>query len=126
MPKLVCPECQMQYIPLQNGVAVITMFLEEPQPYKVEFADLWICPVCGNRVLAGFSEGNYQHFEKDFDEHLNRALAGPHVINWEHAFDKERFGAPPYVNSPLLGDHFGEMQDYLDRKSDENDLRNGG
>lgn len=80
MTKLLCPDCQVEFQPKKNGVHVIEMFLNPPEPYKVYGADLWACPICGKTVITGFSWG-VEHFEEEFADHLKVALANdPYYI----------------------------------------------
>lgn len=56
MNKPICSECQMAMRPHKNGVLVVETYNAPPLPYKLWGADEWRCPVCGFKVLVGFSE----------------------------------------------------------------------
>lgn len=87
MPKMICCNCQVEYRPDRNGVVVIDMFQQPPQPYKLYEADRWYCPGCGHKVVAGFGQRYAEHFQPDFDEQLAAALRKPHVYNFERVGD---------------------------------------
>jgi sarcosine oxidase delta subunit len=50
--------------PKKNSVTVEEV-TEDGRPYKLWDADLWECPECGNRIVAGFASQplaeHYQH-----------------------------------------------------------------
>jgi hypothetical protein len=54
--KPVCSACQMAMRPHRNGVLVVETYNKPPLPYKLWGADEWKCPVCGHKVIVGFSE----------------------------------------------------------------------
>ncbi len=52
MHRPVCPKCERELHPEENGVGVLDM--ANGKAYKVYDADLWKCPGCGMQVVGGF------------------------------------------------------------------------
>lgn len=74
MPKIICTTCQTDYKIYKNGIYVIEMFLNSPQPYRIWSADLWKCRGCGNEVVNGFGNNPLaEHFQDDFQDMLEIA-----------------------------------------------------
>ncbi len=48
----VCPKCECELHPQENGVGVLDMAGD--REYEVYDADLWQCPGCGLQVVGGF------------------------------------------------------------------------
>jgi hypothetical protein len=48
--KLVCVRCEKQYRIKKNGVLVVDMFQDPPEPYEIREGDMWECPSCGHQV----------------------------------------------------------------------------
>lgn len=66
MPKSVCKKCEIELRPETNGVKVVEMFQDPPQPYQIWDADLWKCPKCGLEVVLGFANMPFAvHYEDD-------------------------------------------------------------
>ena len=88
-PFYVCAKCENKYVPRltglgnemkpkKNGVHVIEM--ADFGPYKVWLADLWICPKCGHKTIAGFGvEPLAEHYEEKFAKILEVAKASESV-----------------------------------------------
>lgn len=88
-PLYVCAECQnshvtheialgVEMIPEKNHIYVIEM--ADFGPYKVWFADLWRCPKCGHKVIAGFGlKCVSQHYQDNFQAVLERAQASGEI-----------------------------------------------
>lgn len=73
-PYYACAKCNTVMRCEKNEVYVIEM--ADFGPYKIWFADLWICPGCGNEVIAGFAvEPLAEHYEDHFQKWLARAEA---------------------------------------------------
>jgi hypothetical protein len=91
MPKMVCTECQCEFVILKNEVSVIEMFCDPPVPYKIWSADLWKCPGCGKEVVAGFSQSWVEHYQSRFQDELDRIMkSGATVIyDYEHPVSKQ-------------------------------------
>jgi glycine cleavage system H lipoate-binding protein len=94
--KPVCVKCQIGMRVDLNGVAVIDTFQDPPKPYQLWSADQWICPVCGHKIINGFSNVSIQHFQGEFAERLKLAKEQPHVYSFEKVRHAEDFIA---VNS---------------------------
>ena len=98
MPKMVCVTCQVEFRIQTNGVAVVEMMNQGPDPavpYKVWEADLWACPGCHQEVVAGCGTKPVRedHWAPDFAEWLARYLvAAPRAI-----YDFERLSDRPHV-----------------------------
>lgn len=74
MPKVICTDCQVEYKIEKNGVYVVEMFSDPPQPYKLWSADLWKCPNCRREIIAGFGMSALaEHFQKNFTTVLDQA-----------------------------------------------------
>ena len=71
MPKQVCVNCSTEFKIEKNGVYVVEMFNNPPQPYKIWSADLWKCPKCKQEIIAGFG---MQALAEHFQEHFNGML----------------------------------------------------
>jgi hypothetical protein len=77
MPKILCPECQVEFRLETNGVKVKETFQAGQQVYRIWDADLWRCPRCGIQVVAGFGNRPLaEHFEDNFKEVLARVEGG--------------------------------------------------
>lgn len=81
--KPVCVKCQIGMKVDENGVYVIDTFLDPPQPYQLWSADQWVCPICGHKVINGFSNSALQHHRPDFEDRLERAKKQLHVYSFE-------------------------------------------
>jgi len=76
----VCKKCNCEMHPETNGVGILDMaeFHTIPggssyEPHELYDADLWKCPKCGVEVVGGFGFGPISaHYEKDFQEQINR------------------------------------------------------
>jgi hypothetical protein len=98
MPKMVCTTCCVELVPRTNGVVVVEMFNEPPQPYQLWNADAWVCPVCQFEIIAGFAHDPYaEHWQPDFEKHLTVLLNSPLaernmiVCAFEHVGDAPRY-----------------------------------
>lgn len=49
---IICPKCEIPYLPEKNGIIVEEMAGFDP--YKLWSADLLKCPKCGGEIIAGF------------------------------------------------------------------------
>jgi hypothetical protein len=72
MPRMICPYCQCEYRMETAGVNVIEMAAFGP--YRIWRADMWACPGCGQRIIAGFSAKAHEHYEPDFREIYQRII----------------------------------------------------
>jgi hypothetical protein len=93
MPKLVCVDCQTELSILKSGGYVIETFgnPEHPKPYKIWSADVWECPGCHKKIVAGFSNHPLgEHYEGDFPELLDRVLASPEAKAGYVIYDHEK------------------------------------
>jgi hypothetical protein len=82
-PFYVCAKCENEHVPSglgsemkpeRNGVYVIEM--ADFGPYKIWMADLWICPKCGHKVIAGFGVTCIvEHYQPNFAGWLESARA---------------------------------------------------
>ena len=58
-----------------NGVIVVEMFNDPPQPYKIWFADSKKCLGCGNKVVLDFANLPLaEHFQAGFATTLDDVL----------------------------------------------------
>lgn len=85
VPFYVCAKCENKYVPRTtglgtemrpetNGVYVIEM--ADFGPYKVWLADLWVCPKCGHKTIAGFGlVAIAEHYQDGFAKTLEIAEA---------------------------------------------------
>ena len=89
MPKIICVKCEVQCQILKNGVPLIEMFLDPPQPYKILSSDKWQCPICKHEILAGISEYGSEHFQEIFPKALEKAKEYNPVYSYEHKRLKE-------------------------------------
>ncbi len=74
-PRPVCCECSFEMYPDINGVYVVLMAWDPPQPYEIWCADQWKCRKCGNTFITGFSDRGVQHHEEHFPmllEHIRQ------------------------------------------------------
>ena len=84
MPKLVCCNCQTELEIEKNGVSVVEMFSQPPQPYRIWSADLWKCPQCQNEIVAGFGmQPLAEHFQEKFNDILERVKSGTVFYDYE-------------------------------------------
>ena len=67
-----CVQCNIQMQAEKNGVYVVKMFLNPPQPYQIWNADLHKCPQCGNEVVSGWGGKLAEHFQDGFDDLLKK------------------------------------------------------
>lgn len=88
MPKIICVKCEIEFRPEKNGIIVKELFQKNTQIYKIIYADLWECPICGNQIIAGFADNPLaEHYQK---ERMEKALeivktheAKDEVFNWK-------------------------------------------
>ena len=82
--KLVCPRCQCEFKPHTNGVGVIETMDRGEAAYRLWRADLWACPGCDARVVAGFSGHGYEpiaeHYQPEFAAELAVIKASKVVV----------------------------------------------
>lgn len=84
--KIICANCQTQFRIKKNGVLAVDMFDRPERPYEAYTGDLWECPGCGARIVAGFGELPVAaHYNAD---RMNMALyaaerTGTRVNNYE-------------------------------------------
>ena len=81
MPKMVCVECETELRPYKNETLVIET--ASFGPYKVWFADTWICPGCNYKVVSGFGQNPVRadHYAEDFPawlEHIKSVY--PYIV----------------------------------------------
>ena len=85
MPKMVCVTCEVELKPLENSVLVIEM--ASFGPYKVWNADVWKCPKCFHKTVAGFGNSPiHEHYEDGFAEWLETEKASGRRI----VYDREK------------------------------------
>lgn len=67
MLRPVCIKDQVEYKVEECGVALVEYFKSDGtlKPYNAYFADLWVCPVCGHKILGGYGKPVVQHHEKE-------------------------------------------------------------
>lgn len=69
MPKMVCIGCEVELRCEKNGVTVAELFQGNSKIYKLWSADIWECPRCGGKVVAGFAQEPFrEHFSVRMDE----------------------------------------------------------
>jgi len=60
----VCALCQMELRPEKNGVGILDM--ADFGPLQIWDADLWKCPSCQMKIIAGFGHNPVEfHFNKE-------------------------------------------------------------
>lgn len=85
MRRPVCVKCQRQFRNIKSGVFVIEMFCIPPKPYKIWMADLFECPTCKARIVAGFGDNPVaRHYEEDFEHWVREASEGFQVRDYEY------------------------------------------
>jgi len=67
MLRPVCVKDQTEYKVEEQGVALVEYTDRDGtlKPYNAYFADLWVCPVCGHKILGGYGEPAVQQHEKE-------------------------------------------------------------
>ena len=86
----VCVECQLEMKPDINGVGLLQMY--ENGPYKLFQGDQWICPDCGNQIVAGIPLNPMaEHFEKGFRKKIADAKkrAEPLIMCWQNITQRD-------------------------------------
>jgi ribosomal protein L37AE/L43A len=76
MTRLLCPECEVELVVYKTGVDVIETRLtsnDVQQPMRLWRADVWECPGCGMRIIAGFSTTPESDFEPEFKSSVTKA-----------------------------------------------------
>jgi len=64
-----CVKCQEEYRPLKNGIFVV--FSVNGEYDCIYSADLWICPVCDNKIITGYgSDAICFSCEENWDKYL--------------------------------------------------------
>ena len=64
--KIVCVKCETEFVPDTNGAFLIEMFQKNKEIYKIWHGDIWKCPTCGAKVVAGLGqEPIMHHFQGD-------------------------------------------------------------
>ena len=70
MPKIVCVECEREYVCEENSINVADV---SEQIEQVWSADLWKCPKCGHQIVAGVASKPFlDRHERYFTEKLTR------------------------------------------------------
>lgn len=72
MPKIVCLDCRTEYQIESNEVYCVDMAWDPPQPYRITACDMWVCPGCGKKILAGFAPHGYEHYQDEFNKLLEK------------------------------------------------------
>ena len=81
--KPVCAECQIGMVPDINGISLIDMYLDPPEPYQIWSADLWYCPICNHRIVDGYGNAPTQHHQDGFKTILELSRNSVHIYNFE-------------------------------------------
>lgn len=76
----VCVGDEVEYRILENGIYLIELAYDPPEPYKMWLADLWMCPVCGHKLVHGYGHEPKEHFEQDFNYYVERAIEKGTVV----------------------------------------------
>ncbi len=80
MRNTICVKCQEEYRPLKNNVLVVFSVNDESD--VMHFADLWICPKCGSKIIQGFgSDAVCYAFEEGWDKYLENSTYQKIYIN---------------------------------------------
>ena len=74
--------------PITNSV-VVEELMESGDPYKLWDADLWGCPECGARIIAGFGRLPIAEYYQPTYAEMRERLA-PVVVGRCRAVDEER------------------------------------
>ncbi len=93
MPLLICPVCEVQMRPKNQGVPVESMATFGS--YQLFMADLYACPVCDKEVLTGFGpQPIAEHFEPGYEQKLTDAQDSRLDRNfqfWRNAQEKDQY-----------------------------------
>ena len=77
-PYYVHPKCKTQMRCKKNEVYVIEVATFGPA--AIWSADLWACPTCNERMIAGFGISPIaEHYQPGFEELLEKVKASDHV-----------------------------------------------
>lgn len=69
-----CARCLRDLRPEKNGVYLLEMAGDPPQPYALWHADLWTCPECKTRIISGYGGSPVRCSEGErFKTELKRA-----------------------------------------------------
>ena len=91
MPKIICVNCEVEYKPDKNGVYLLEMAWQPPQPYKIWHADMLCCPDCLHQIVAGFgNQAMAEHYQDDFPTLLDRINDGHNTVI--HCYEYKREG----------------------------------
>lgn len=83
--KLVCVHCEIELKVVRNGVAVIEMWDDPPEPYKIWASDVWGCPACQCEI-AFVERGQVpakEHYQANFQDVLQVATSKGAVYDYE-------------------------------------------
>lgn len=85
----VCAKCRIELRPKRNGIIAIEM--ADFGPYKIWYADAWVCPQCYSKVVLGFaSRPAYELYQPEFADALALARQEPDTIEfWMDQKQKE-------------------------------------
>ncbi len=73
MSKVLCVKCDTKMQHQRSGVVVLETYEDGIKPYKVWSADYYECPICGNRIVAGFGNEAYsREHDTDFHEQVSK------------------------------------------------------
>lgn len=71
---VICGECNFQMRVIEMGVDLIETSGDPPRPYQLYSADLYCCPLCGKKVVAGLGRGQDVKADPRVQEKLEAVL----------------------------------------------------
>ena len=71
--KPVCATCHVEMFPDRNGVLLVEYAHVPAIPYQSWQADRWACPICGAKVIVGFSDKAHAAFLPHFKDEMELA-----------------------------------------------------
>lgn len=94
MPKIICTKCERDYVPDKIGVCIADMAYDPPMAMAVASGDVWKCPACGHKIIAGM--GAFEHDDAEVVRRLRYATMHnkPIVRSFESNAMRDKFYAP--------------------------------
>jgi hypothetical protein len=78
--KMICSQCEVELKPFKNGVSVIETEGNPPKPFRIYEADMWVCPMCGIKIVTGFGQPVSRSYETTWYRDLQAALSNGTII----------------------------------------------
>lgn len=84
MPRPTCAQCEREMKTNEIGVYVVETMGKERTPYRLWAADLYRCPICGAKVVAGYA--NMPFYPERMEEFIESATE---TIVYSHEYPKQ-------------------------------------